>query len=258
MTELLTRRAYQREDGLWVFPRDQFASERFDYHPGEHVVFLGRTQGAGKTTLAFKLLEYCATPECPALVAVCKPVDKVTASEGQRLGYRRVEGYPVPVRISELVNGKPSGYLIWPDMRDPDTAMDNAAQSTRGLIRQVYSDGVRKKQCILMLDDTVTKSRVLRLDNDMILIITMSGAMGVGGWFFLQKPTDVGKTALWAYPNCEKIFLSKTGDKRVGDRYDEIGGHDGHVIYRATQKLEKFQFLYAERSNGYLCVVDSR
>jgi hypothetical protein len=257
MTELLSRRAYQRSDGLWVFPRDEFAAERFDYHDGEHVVFLGRTQGAGKTTLAFKLLEYCATPQCPALVAVCKPVDKVTTQEGARLGYRRIDGYPVPPKISELWDGKPSGYLIWPDMTDPETAMSNAAHSTRQLIRQVYSDGVRRKHCILVLDDTVTKSKILGLDNDMILIITMSGAMGVGGWFFVQKPTDVGRTALWAYPNCEKVFLSKTGDRRVGDRYDEIGGHDGNTVYRATQELGRYQFLYIERSHGYMCVVDA-
>lgn len=258
MTELLTRRAYKRSDGLWVFPRDEFGSERFDYKPGEHVVFLGRTQGAGKTTLAFKLLEYCASPKLPALVAVCKPVDKVTSAEGKRLGYPKVDGYPVPMKVSELWDGKPSGYLIWPDMRDPDTAMSNAAKSTRDLIRQVYADGVKNKHCILILDDTVTKSKILLLDNDMILIITMSGAMGVGGWFFLQKATDVGKTALWSYPNCEKLFLSKTAERRVGERYNEIGGHDGKQVQQATDMLEKYQFLYLERSNGYMCVVDSK
>lgn len=258
MTELLTRRAYKRGDGLWVFPRDEFASERFDYHAGEHVVFLGRTQGAGKTTLAFKLLEYCASPKLPALVAVCKPVDKVTSQEGKRLGYPKVDGYPVPMKVSELWDGKPSGYLIWPDMRDPDTAMSNAAKSTRDLIRQVYADGVKNKHCILILDDTVTKSKILMLDNDMILIITMSGAMGVGGWFFLQKATDVGKTALWSYPNCEKLFLSKTAERRVGERYNEIGGHDGKQVQQATDMLDKYQFLYLERSNGYMCVVDSK
>jgi hypothetical protein len=257
VTELITRQAYRRSDGLWVFPRDEFGSERFDYESGEHVVFLGRTQGAGKTTLAFKLLEYTATSACPALVAVCKPIDRVSSTEGKRLGYRRVDGYPVPMKVSEMWDGRPSGYLIWPDMRDPDTAMDNAARSTRALIRQVYSDGTKGKHCILVLDDTVTKSKILGLDNDMILIITMSGAMGIGGWFFVQKPTDVGRTALWAYPNCEHLFLSKTSDRRGGDRYDEIGGHDGKAVYKATQSLEKYQFLYVERSNGYMCVVDS-
>lgn len=257
MTELLTRRAYKRSDGLWVFPRDEFASERYDYKVGEHVVFLGRTQKSGKTTLAFKLLEYCATHKTPALIAVCKPVDKVTTEEGARLGYRRVDGYPVPMQLKELWDGKPSGYLIWPDMHDPATAMDNAARSTRELIRQVYSDGTKGKHCILVLDDTVTKSKILGLDNDMILIITMSGAMGVGGWFFLQKPTDVGKTALWAYPNCERLFLSKTADVRVGNRYDEIGGYDGRKVQEAAKELAPYQFLYIERSHDYICVVDA-
>src|SRR6266536_3532650 len=102
-----------REDGLMVVPRQEFASQRFHYKDGEHVVFGGPTQ-KGKTTLAFDLLEYCATPESPAYVAVSKPTDKTTANAGARLGYRRVSEWPPNRTVKEMFNGTPPGYLIWP------------------------------------------------------------------------------------------------------------------------------------------------
>jgi hypothetical protein len=253
------RPAYQRpQDGLWVISREEFARERFDYKPGQHVVFAGPTQRAGKTTLAFKLLEYCATTDLPAYVAVSKPTDKATARMGARLGYRRTEQWPIPPKFQEMWNGKPTGYLIWPDMRNPDTAMIKCEELTRELIRWAYSQGAKGKQCILVLDDTVTKSKVLHLDGEMVMIITMAGAMGIGGWFFIQKPTDAGRAALWSYPNAEKVFISKDPEKRNRVRYNEIGGFDSDQVYNATQYLTSYQFLYLERSHGYMCVVDSR
>jgi hypothetical protein len=250
---------YQRDDELWVFPREKFAREHFHYSDGQHVVFAGPTQRAGKTTLAFKLLEYVATPEFPAYIAVCKPTDKVTSQEGARLGYRRSPIYPIPPKIMEMFKQrKPSGFLIWPDMSDPATAMGNASKVTSDLIDGVYAGGARKKKCILVLDDTVTKSKVLGLDRQMVMIITMSGAMGVGGWFFVQKPSDAGKAALWSYPNAEHVFISKDPVKRNRVYYDDIGGFDPGVISRVSLSLNPFQFLYLERTHGYMCIVDSK
>ena len=39
-----------------VFQRDEFARDYFDYEDGQHVLFGGPTQEAGKSTLSFKLL----------------------------------------------------------------------------------------------------------------------------------------------------------------------------------------------------------
>lgn len=251
--------AYQRADGIWVIPRAEFCQRRFDYEAGQHVVFAGPTQRAGKTTLAFGLLEYVATPEMPAYVAVSKPSDKVSTAEGQRLGYRRVDTYPFPPRFKELLKeNKPSGFLIWPNMSDPDTAMQNATNVTSKLIDGVYANGAKGKKCILMLDDTVTKSKVLGLDRQMVMVITMSGAMGVGGWFFVQKPSDAGKAALWSYPNAEHVFISKDPVKRNRLYYSDIGGFDAMSVADVSMSLKKFQFLYLERSHGYMCIVDSR
>lgn len=251
--------AYERDDGVWVIPRAEFASQRWSYKPGQHVVFAGPTQRAGKTTLAFDLLEYTATPDLPVYVSVSKPKDPTTSKAGLKLGYRRVPDYPFPPKIRELFKeGKPSGFLIWPDMRDPATAMNNAQTVTARLIDGVYADGARNKPCILFLQDTVTKSKVLHLDSQMVMVITMSGAMGIGGWFEVQKPSDAGKAALWSYPNAEHVFISKDPVKRNRDYYSDIGGFDSNEVGRISLSLRPYQFLYLERSHGYMCIVDSQ
>lgn len=258
-TPVIKSAAYDRGDGIWVIPRAEFCEQRWTYKPGQHVVFAGPTQRAGKTTLAFQLLEYTATPDLPAYVAVSKPTDKVTSQEGARLGYRRVSDYPFPAKFKELLaEGKPSGYLVWPDMRDPANAMQNASEVTSRLIDGVYAQGARNKKAILMLDDTVTKSKVLGLDRQMVMVITMSGAMGIGGWFFVQKPSDAGKAALWSYPNAEHVFISKDPVKRNRDYYSDIGGFDSNQVGRISMSLKSYQFLYLERTHGYMCIVDSK
>lgn len=259
MTMVEESAAYQRADGIWVIPRQEFCQSRWDYGAGQHVVFAGPTQRAGKTTMAFDLLEYTATPEMPAYVAVSKPRDKVSTERGADLGYRRVDSYPFPMRLRELAKeNKPSGYLVWPDMRDPDTAMLNAQTVTSRLIDGVYADGAKGKKAILYLQDTVTKSKVLNLDRQMVMVITMSGAMGIGGWFEVQKPSDAGKAALWSYPNAEHVFISKDPVKRNRDYYSDIGGFDSGSVGKISLSLKPYQFLYLERTHGYMCIVDSK
>lgn len=258
MTVTEESRAYQRQDGLWVFPADEFDQTRFDYKAGQHVVFAGPTQRAGKTTRAFRLMRYIVTPDLPAYVAVCKPRDKVTSQYGAELGFRRTPTWPVQPKIKEMWEGKPPGYLVWPDMSDPNTALDNAARATENLIDDVYSRGAKHKKGILVLDDTVTKSKVLGLDRKMVMVITMSGAMEIGGWFFVQKPSDAGKAALWSYPNAEHVFISKDPVKKNRAYYDDIGGFEGGRVGRISLSLEPYQFLYLERTHGYMCIVDSK
>lgn len=260
----MTSLAYRRDDGLWVFPREEFASERFHYSPGQHVVFAGPTQRAGKTSLAFKLLEYVATPKCPAYVAVCKPDDVVTAKEGARLGFKRVTDWPVKPELSQLWDGKPRGYLVWPKFGDINNDVAKCANVTARLLSDRYTAGTKKQKGILVLDDTMVKSKILKLDGEMTTIIAMAGAMGLGGWFFVQKPTDSGRAAIWSYGNSEHIFLSNDPEKRNRVRYDEIGGVDPHMVEEVTLTLKPFQFLYLKRSanrtdttntRGYICIV---
>lgn len=255
MTVGLTRNDPHTNDiGLWVFPRREFAQERFDYSPGDHVVFGGPTQ-YGKTSLAFVLLEYVATPELPAFVAVSKPKDPVSAREGARLGYRRVTDWPVPKTLSEVFGEKPSGYLVWPKFGDMDTDLANCTDVTGRLLRETYSAGARGHQGILVMDDTMTKSKLMGLDKQMTTHLAMSGAMGLGMWVFVQKPTDSGQASLWSYGAAEHVFLAKDPDRKNQLRYDEIGGFDPKVVTAAVNTLEPYQFVYLKRTGRHICIV---
>src|ERR1043165_44951 len=125
---------WQTDDGITVIRRKTFCAERFPYKPGEHVVF-GGPSTRGKTTMAFDLLEYVATEQTPAYVAVSKPQDPVTAQRGKELDFRRVTNWPPEKKLGELLGGKkPSGYLIWPQFGDLDSDMERAAIVTDKLL----------------------------------------------------------------------------------------------------------------------------
>lgn len=239
------------ETGLYVFSRQEFATERFDYHAGEHVVFGGPTQ-RGKTTLAFTLLEYCASPDLPAYVAVSKPRDPTTEKAIKRLNYVRVADWPAPRKLS---NWNPSGYVIWPKFGSLTQDVAKCARITSNLLNERYAAGIRNKKAILVMDDTMVKSKVLGLDREMTTILAMSGAMGIGQWTFVQKPTDSGSTPIWSFGASEHVFLTRDPDARNRKRYDEIGGVDPMMVARVTNNLNPYEFLYIKRTGGFMCIV---
>lgn len=243
-----------------VIPRRLFAQSYWRYKPGEHVAFGGPTQ-RGKTTLAFDLLEYTATPELPAYVSVSKPDDNTSAQRGAKLEFRRVSEWPPPPSFNEVIlREKPSGYLVWPKFGDMDKDVVNASNVTRALMMERYSAGARgkkKAKGILVMDDTMIKAKVLGLDREMTTILAMAGAMGIGLWTFVQKPTDSGRTAVWAYSQSEHIFIAKDKDARSVMRYDEIGGQDPRLVAAILPTLKPYQFVYLKQTEGYLCIVDA-
>lgn len=257
--DLEIREPVQRSDGIWAFDRQTFVRTRFDYEPGEHVVFGGPTQ-RGKTTLAFELLEWCATPDCPAYVAVSKPRDPTTEQWGKKLNYVRVKEWPASVRVKDMMNGnrKPPGFLVWPDFGNLDLDSEKAAKITRALLQDRYRAGVKHKKGILVMDDTMTKSKLMGLDKEMTTILAMAGAMDIGMWTFVQKPTDSGRTAIWSYSQSEHIFLAYDPDAASRKRYDEIGGFDPKIVSEATRKLKPYEFLYMKRTGQHLCIVGAK
>lgn len=246
-------------DGVTVIPRHVFASRHFHYKAGEHVVFGGPTQ-KGKTTLAFDLLAHVATPDLPAYVAVSKPSDKTSRERGKALGFRRVAEWPPTKQLKEYFGEKPRGYLVWPKFGDIDADIDNATKVTARLLGDRYTAGVKNQKGILVLDDTMVKSKIMGLDRQMTTIIAMAGAMGIGEWVFVQKPTDSGRTSLWSYGNSEHLFLAYDPVSTNRDRYDEIGGFDPDFVGELVLRLKghPYQFVYLKRTEGYCCIVDSR
>ena len=252
------RRAYQ-DNGVWVFSRYEFCALRYDYKPGEHVVYGGPSK-RGKTQLAFDCLEHIATPEFPAYVAVSKPTDKVTRDYGEKLGFRFTNDWPAPKKWKEVFDGPPPGYVVWPRFGDINSDFENAAAVTARLMADRYSAsarGEKRTSGILVMDDTMVKAKIMGLDNQMTTILAMAGAMHIGLWVFIQKPTDSGRTTLWAYENADHAFFTKGGDARMLDRYAQIAGEQGAIVKSVVPKLDRYQFFYLDKANGFICVVDA-
>lgn len=248
--------AYERSDGILVVSREEFCSARFVYKPGQHVTFGGPSQW-GKTSLCFDLLEYVATPELPAYVAVSKPKDKVTEQRGRDLDYRFVEEWPAPPSLKYVFNGKPSGYIVKPRFGDINKDAETTGKVLGNLLADRYIAGIHDKNGILVLDDTLVKAKVQGLDKQMVTLSAMAGAMGLGAWMFVQKPTGAGQAVLMSYSNSEHIFLTHDKDERNRRRYNEIGGFDSKLIFHVVATLGRFQFLYVN-AEGQMCIVDKK
>lgn len=250
-----------RPDGVTWIARRAFCRDYFEYKPGQHVVF-GGPSTFGKTTLAFDLMEYVCTPDFPAYLSVSKPQDPVTQKRGMELNFRRVDEWPPPPKIQEITgfSPKPSGYLVWPKFGDLDKDMERCAEITEKLLMERYAHGAsrRNKGGILVMDDTMVKAKIMGLDRPMVTILAMAGAMKLGLWIFVQKPTDSGRTTTWGYEQAIHLFFTKGGDERMLRRYVEIIGELGPIAKRVIPTLEPYEFLYVNRVEGYICVVGAK
>jgi hypothetical protein len=135
--------------------------------------------------------------------------------------------------------------------------MERCAVITHKLLMERYAQGARPKSKggILVMDDTMVKAKIMGLDRDMVTILAMAGAMRIGLWIFVQKPTDSGRTTLWGYENADHLFFTKGGDSRMLTRYVEIVGDNGPMVKRIIPTLQSFQFLYVHKTEGYMCIV---
>jgi hypothetical protein len=242
--------------GLLIIPRRRFAESYFHYNDGQHVVAIGPTQ-MGKTSLYFDLLEFCATPERPAYVCVVKPSDKVTSARGPELGFREVDQWPATKKLSELVNGPPPGYIIWPKYGNLDTDVIECSRVSRALLEDRYAQGARGRKGIIVMQDTMVQSKIMGNDAPMVNLLAMAGAMGLGEWLEIQKPTDSGRTNIWAQSACVHKFLRKDPVSTTRKKYGEISGMDPKFVIEATDSLEKFQQLYVQSDEEWACIVDA-
>jgi hypothetical protein len=244
-----------------LISRPVFAQKYFHYTPGDHVVFGGPTQISGKTQLAYDLLSVVATPACPVYVAVSKPKDPVTTHYAQINDWRIVREWPQPKHVSEVFgNKKYSGYVIWPLFGDLYGDRAKVQQVLGELISERYGASARSKKAkhgILMMDDTRDKEKVVGLKYEMTTVLTMSGAMGLGQWSFVQKPSQAGDTALMAYSAAKHWFLFKEPTASAREYYGQVGGVDPHYIEYVINNLGPRQAFYICRNGPTMAIVDS-
>jgi hypothetical protein len=229
------------------FPREEFIRERFHYEAGQHVTFLAPTQ-AGKTTLAFELLEKTVAKEVPGIVLVQKRKDETLTRWTEHLkakGWIQTKVWPPnPLRKQAV------GYILWPlHSRDPDATNERL----RGIFRRALLDSYNKGNRILFADETYYLSDRLDLDDELIQIWAQGAGMGCGLWAATQRPAYI---PLWGYSMAEHLFLANDPDKRARIRYGEIGGINPRFVEWQVERLPKYHWLYIRRTGPECCIVE--
>lgn len=230
------------------FPRDEFIRERFHYEAGQHVTFLAPTQ-AGKTTLAFELLQDTANVEIPAIVLVQKPKDHTLTVWVDRLqtkGWIKTATWPPnPLRK------RAPGYILWPKHTyKPDADNARLKETFKRAILDSYKAGNR----ILFADETYYLSDRLDLEDELIQIWAQGAGMGCALWAATQRPAYI---PLWAYSQAEHLFLANDPDKRARIRYGEIGGINPKFLEWQVERLPKYHWLYVRRTGPAVCIVEA-
>lgn len=230
-----------------TFSRDVFLNDVWDYGPGEHVTILGATRN-GKTYLAYQLLHETATPDLQATVIVMKPRDETVTRWSKANNFRTIRDWP-PSQLTRLAK-KPAGYVLWPKATgDPDQEDIRHARIFQRCLRSNYNRGMT----ITFADEAYSLENEYHLSKDMVRMWTKGGSMKSGLWIATQRPSFISRYAYQA----QHIFLSNDPDKDTLKRYGEIGaGIDSDVIRALTMKLKMYQWVYINRDQRAICIVD--
>jgi hypothetical protein len=245
---LRQRSRYEFEPAV-SFPREEFIRERFTYDAGQHVTFLAPTQ-AGKTTLAFELLEETANVEVPAIVLVQKHRDPTLQTWTDHLkakGWIKTTTWP-----PNPLKRKAPGYIVWPrHSYKPDAS--NA--QLHNIFQRAILDSYRQGNRIIFADETYYLSDRLDLDDELIQVWAQGGGMGCGLWAATQRPAYI---PLWGYSAAEHVFLANDPDKRARIRYGEIGGINPRFVEWQVERLPKYHWLYIRRTGPAVCIVEDK
>lgn len=234
--------------GVVTFDRETFIKEVFDYAPGDHVTVLAPT-GGGKTQLAYELLGETASPDLQAVVLVMKPRDSTVDKFTRQFKFRTIRDWPPPQRIK--FQKKVPGYVLWPtETADPDADDVRHATIFRRCVRALYRRGDK----IVFADETYSLEKELGLDDDLRRMWTKGRSMKAGLWAASQRPVWISR---WAF-QAQHLFLGNDPDEDMQKRYGEIGGGiDPQLVRALTAQLQRFQFVYINREERSLCVVDA-
>jgi hypothetical protein len=236
------------------YPRDVFVGSVWQYRPGEHVSFVGKTQ-SGKTTLAFQLLDATATPALPVVVLVMKPKDATPERWGRTLGIKRVRTWPPPT-AHPWAPQKPRGWLLWPKMGDIRRDADELAEQFDNALSDSYSRTAKKRggDRIVFADEVVGLAAELGLRAELDAVWMRGSSMGLGLWAATQRPFYA---PLNMYSQAVHLFLHRDPDKNNRDRLKNIGGVDPKLIESVMTQMQEHQFLYIRRTDYTMCVVDA-
>lgn len=234
------------------FSRREFLDEVWDYQTGEHVTILAPS-GGGKTQLGYELLEVTARPELPAVVLVMKPRDDTVTRFVKRVKFRVIRRWPPPLRILKAV--KPPGYALWPSATF-NIDRDEATQKVifGGCIRWCY----RKGEWIVFGDETYSLENELPnggLKKEIRTVHTKGRSMHCGLWVASQRAAYI---SMWSY-QAHHMFIGNDTTEAAQKRLADIGANvDKELVRQIIAGLQRFEFLYINRDDRTMCIIDAQ
>jgi hypothetical protein len=251
----MVRRIHIGDIDITRFDRHTFKTEVFDYAAGDHATFLAPF-GGGKTQLALELLDEVTSPDLQGTIFVMKPKDNTIAKYTPILGYETVRDWP-PSQLRlfrRLFGEKIPGYVLWPkDTGNIDYDEWNQEQVFRRALSMMYS-AAKKKPNIMFCDETYSLEKELGLSRYLRRSWTKGRSVGNGLWAGSQRPAHIDQLAYQA----QHLFLGYDADTRAQDRYAEIGGGiDPIVVKSIIAQLARFEFLYINRDERSMCIIEA-
>lgn len=242
------------------FDLETFRRRKFHYDPGHHVAFFGPTQQAGKTTLAFLLMQAVIDmyPEIRPVSLCMKHRDRIVAAWTRRCGFQEVPSWPPSPRVQALWQGRPRGYTVWPRQSLTDETRDNALLERE--FRRAIVHNRKHTPSITNANELYGMIAELNLRRLLTAIVTRDSVAGHALWYETQKPSGTQGISLpgFFFNSAEHMFLARDGEQRNRVRYGEIAcGIDSGDIERETLALNPFSWLYIRRTGPQWAVVDT-
>ena len=253
-----------------LYCRHEYLTRKWNYQPGQRV-FMSAPSQDGKTTWAYQLLKYTATPDLPAFGLVMKPRDPTPAAWTAHLGYEETPDWPpAPRRLFDKRPKKPSGYTVWP----PHTfhvPTDN--RRMRDVFTRTLAHCYGRGNCIVFADEVFGLLNELpppddkndpKIEDQIIALSTRGGGMGAGLWAATQKPTGTQGKGIPGFliSNTDKFFFGRDPDKRARERYAEIGSVNPDLIRALVEGLHHHSFVGIDKGDGdggpYVSVIGAR
>jgi len=221
-------------------PRKEFvAMFGQEYHPGQHVTFLGPS-GRGKTTLAGQLL-LSVRKHQPQITGVIlhgkiKGRDRTIERLATKSGYPIVTKWPVRGIRAKYKMRNSHGAILRP--------LDKAGSSPEAeneLLRGEYKKAIHRsyhapmnKPVIVVVDEAHQTHSDLKLMKDCEGPL-MRGRPVCGVWSLVQRGRFV---SYHVYDQAEWVFVYYDPDRDNQRRYSEIGDVDSAEIQELSRSLE--------------------
>jgi hypothetical protein len=234
---------------LSYFPRNVFIDDIWDYHVGQHVVFIEPT-GGGKTRFIYQLLR-TTMHLCPGLrvkVTIPKRRDVEADRWNAALGLKTVADFPAPK--PHFWETPPAGYAVWPKHllgapdEDPDMVLARNRAHIMAVMKSAALDSYQVGNTIHVADDIYSQAVILGMNEFFSEMLVNGRSVGCGLWGANQKPsgTREGSVTSFFYNSPSHLLLGFDPVEQNRDRFGEIGGVDPKYVSNIVRHLRVHQF----------------